>query len=251
VCPAPQPVDEAEQAAPEPSASDASTDSTVPPVDDPDTASIAAAALVVTVDLGFERNVRNEYAELQVVGEGGAETIEPSEFRVISSDRRGSSGFVCVASVFPISPTTALAEVVIDAGRRSGLEGGTLEGQIVYTGPLELVSSEIAVEANLQSRAVYYLLALIPVIVLLAMYPVFDMWPPNLKRWWTSILAVGAPVVATYFATGLSNASWLISAAALGKLLAGSYGAGAAAAIAAKGAAHDLHDTNEEPSQGG
>ena len=153
---------------------------------------------------------------------------------------------MCLASVFPISPTRALAEVVVDAGRRSGLEGGTLEGQIVYTGPLELVSREIGVEANLQSRAVYYLLALVPVIVLLAMYPVFDMWPPNLKRWWTSILAVGAPVVATYFAAGLSNATWSLSAATLGKLLAGSYGAGAAAAIAAKGAAHDLHDTTED-----
>ena len=86
----------------------------------------------------------------------------------------------------------------------------------------------------------YYLLALVPVVVLLAIYPVFDYWPVNLKRWWTSILIVGAPVVATFVALGLNNPTWSISAASLGKLLAGAYGAGAAAAVAAKNAGHDL-----------
>src|SRR5262249_49474356 len=95
---------------------------------------------------------------------------------------------------------------------------------------------------SIQSRLVFYSLALVPVITILAMYQAFAVWPSGAKRWFTSLVVVSAPVLAAYAAAGLNNRSWSPTLTAMAALIAATYTAAIAAANLAKNSGHDLGD---------
>ena len=101
---------------------------------------------------------------------------------------------------------------------------------------------------TLQSRLLFYFIAALPVITVLAIYQVFSVWPITVKRWFTSLVAIVVPVLTAYRVAGLDNASWSPKLMSVAALIGATYAAAVTAAAVVKTGGHDLADDSDPAS---
>jgi hypothetical protein len=195
---------------------------------------------VTTEEFGFERGVQSTTILLTTAEGANAHDLVPDDFRAVSDDGRASTGFAAIHSVTALGPREALLRVTIDLSCHSGMEGGEFDVRAVYDGTVGLDHQTWTVRVTLQSRLLFYFLALLPVIVVGAMFQVFSMWPDSLKRWFTSVIAILVPVLTAYRVAGLGNATWHPDLVTSAGLIGATYAAAVTAANLVKNGGHDL-----------
>lgn len=154
-----------------------------------------------------------------------------SAFLVISDDDRPASAFV--SSVTALTDGRVAVRITVDTTAVDSLFGGSYRVTAINTSDVALQQNHIELDVVLQSRIVYYLLALLPPIVVAAMMQAFERWPIGLKRWFTSVIAVGSPAVTAFAATGLRNDHWGPTLFTVGSVIAATYTAAVTAATVA------------------
>lgn len=239
-------------------AQDSST-ATTPPTDaasattgaagTPGGSSDASAPTPITVGFGFNRNVAHKTITIAPVDVSKPATLQAADFTVLPEDGNAEAS---IASIVGNPVKGANNELVLtvsfDMRRVNEWVGGSRQVVIAYTGNEALRVREWDYTVTTQSRLVLYGLAALPWIIVLAMYGVFDEWPVGMKRWWASLVAMGAATVAAYTAAGLRNTTWKSSVLAIGGLIAASYGAAVASAQLLKQGGHNLTTNSDRPS---
>ena len=152
-------------------------------------------------------------------------------FVVVADDDRPTSAFV--SSVTPLADGQLAVRLTVDTTKIDSLDGGSYRVTAVNSSDVPLEQNRLELEVVLQSRFVYYLLALVPAIVVAAMMQAFETWPEGLKRWFTSIVAIASPAVTAFAATGLRNDRWGPTLFSTGALIAATYTAAVTAATVA------------------
>lgn len=149
-------------------------------------------------------------------------------FVVIADDDRPTSAFV--SSVTALTEGQLAVRLNVDTAAIDALDGGSYRVSAINTSDVPLEQNRLELDVVLQSRIVYYLLALLPPIVVAAMMQAFEGWPRGLKRWFTSVVAVTAPAVTAFAATGLRNDRWGPTLFSVGAIIAATYTAAVTAA---------------------
>jgi hypothetical protein len=202
-------------------------------------------APATNIDFGFERGVQTTTFVMSTVKPADAVTVEAGDFEAIVEDGHAASAVAKVSEVHALTDSQVLVRLQVDLSCRSRLTGGSMTVATVYHGPLAVDATRWDATVRFQSRILAYALALIPLLVVLAMYQAFDVWPICIKRWFTSVIAIGVPVLAAYRVTGLDNATWDPKMVTLAGLIGATYAAGLAAANLVKHGGHDLADASD------
>ena len=206
-------------------------------------ATLPADVPTTELPFGFDRGVRSTSFTVAVV-EGRTSALSAGDFQVLSDDGRIVKRFANVASVTPLGGTEALVRLEVDLSCHSAMEGGKFGVRTVYvpaTADKPILDRQSwQVDVTLQSRLLFYFLALVPIIVVGAMFQAFSMWPSSMKRWFTSVVAIVVPVLTAYKVAGLSNTTWHHDPLALAGLFGATYVAAVTAANLVKNGGHDL-----------
>ena len=203
---------------------------------------------VADVAFGFERGVRSRTFTVTAADPDHVERIVPDDFIVLTDDGRETRAFARVASVTPLLDGRAAVRLQFDLSCYHQLEGGAFNVQAAYRGDVELDRRSWTMNVTLQSRLLFYFIAALPVITVLAIYQVFSVWPITVKRWFTSLVAIVVPVLTAYRVAGLDNASWSPKLMTVAALIGATYAAAVTAAAVVKTGGHDLADDSDPAS---
>jgi hypothetical protein len=224
-----------------PTTTESTTDTTVPTTDTTvPGSSVPEDQGAQKEEFGVERGIRSHTLAVKAATAEEADAIKKEDFSVYADDGYSETDFARIESVRPLTNGDAQIRMQIDMSCHSALEGGTQSIIAVYHGKIQLDQSRWDMEVSLQSRLVFFALALVPIIVVLAMWQTFAVWPTSLKRWFTSVVAVGIPVLSAFTAAGLRNSTWSPDLLTIGTLIGTAYAAGITAANLVKNGGHDL-----------
>jgi hypothetical protein len=220
----------------------ATTDTTAPSTDTTPPSGAPEEQSVEKEAFGVERGIRSHTFSVKAPSADEALALNKDDFKVYADDGHTETGFAEVVAINPLTNGDAQILLRIDMSCHSALEGAHHTVITVYQGETQLDQTRWDLEVSLQSRLVFFALALAPVIIVLAMYQTFAMWPTSLKRWFTSVVAVGISVLSVFTAAGLRNPTWSPELLGIGTLIGTAYGAGITTANLVKNGGHDLDD---------
>lgn len=197
-------------------------------------------------EFGYERGVRTERFAVAVAGDGAP---RPNDFVVFDDDGRTGQSFASIDGVEDYGDGEWRVVVRFDMSCYSDWEGGRFPVTVVYEGAASVAPTRWEAEVALQSRLAVYGLAVIPWIVVLAIYLVFDVWPKGLKRWVGSLIGMLGLTVGAYTANALRNPTWQPTVFAAAALVAVTWAAATSAAVVAKKGGYDLDDESSVRAQ--
>ena len=194
------------------------------------------------VDFGFDRDTRTVMFVVTAPTAEAAGQVSAEQFAVLADDGHDAPDFARVVQVDALTGGQVRVLLAIDASCHAAITGGTFSVQTVYRGPVTLDTPRLDTTVRLQSRWLLYSIALIPAIIVLAMFQAFTVWPVSIKRWFTSVIAIGVPTLTAFRVAGLDDGSWRPDAIVCAALIGVTYTAAVTAANLVKNGGHDLDD---------